>query len=149
MKRILMVMFALLAVACGGRQAVKTAGGAVFEISPEVLATRADTTVNIGTMTAGEVVKYNARIRNTGTEPLVIKRIDTSCGCTQVEYDKEPIMPGAEAAFSFRFDSSGMWGPQSKLVEIETSASSSRYHIMIHAEVEQPADAQSPDIITN
>ncbi len=149
MKRILTVMTALLAVACGGGRAVITAGGAVFEISPEVLASRADTTVNIGTMRAGEVVKYDARIRNTGTEPLVIKRIDTSCGCTQVEWDKAPIMPGAEAAFSFRFDSSGMWGPQSKLVEIETSAHSRRYQIMVEAEVEQPADTQPRDIITN
>ncbi len=149
MKLILTVMAALLAVACVSREATKTAGGAVFEISPEVLASRADTTVDIGTMREGEVVKYNARIRNTGTEPLVIKSIDTSCGCTSVEYDKEPIMPGGEAAFSFRFDSSGMWGAQSKLVEIETSAASRRYQIMIHADVEQPADAQSHDIITN
>ncbi|MDR2883223.1 MAG: DUF1573 domain-containing protein [Alistipes sp.] len=139
MKRILTVMVALMAVACGGQQSVKTAGGAVFEISPEVLASRADTTVNIGTMTAGEVIKYDARIRNTGTEPLVIKRIYTSCGCTSVEYDREPIQPGGEATFSFRFDSRGMWGSQSKLVEIETSAGARRYRITIHAEVEQPA----------
>lgn len=139
---VVIALAALLAVACGERQQVKTAGGAVFEISPEVLASRADTVVDIGTMMAGEVVKYDARIRNTGTEPLVIKSIDTSCGCTSVEYDKQPIMPGGEGSFSFRFDSSGMWGSQSKLVEIETSAGSRRYQIMVQAEVEQPADTR-------
>ncbi len=141
------LFFAL--VGCGGPQTVKTTGGTVFEISPEILAARADTTISIGTMRAGEVVKYNAAIRNTGSEPLVIKRVDTSCGCTQVEWDKEPVTPGGEAAFSFRFDSRGMWGLQRKLVEIETSASTHRYRITIMAEVEQPADNQPHDTITN
>jgi hypothetical protein len=102
-----------------------------------ILATRADTTINIGTMRSGEVVKYDARIRNTGTEPLVIKRIDTSCGCTSVEYDKQPIPPGGEAEFSFRFDSRGMWGLQHKLVEIATSAGASPFRITVQAEVEE------------
>ncbi len=137
MKRMVIVMAVLLA-ACGGGQQVKTTGGTVFEISPEILAGRADTLIDIGTMRAGEVVKYDARIRNTGSEPLVIKSIDTSCGCTSVEYDKQPIMPGAEGGFSFRFDSSGMWGTQQKLVEIATSAGSRRFQIMVQAEVEEP-----------
>ncbi len=140
MKRIVVAIAALMAVSCGSRQTTVTASGAVFEISPEILASRADTLVDIGRMTAGEVVKYDARIRNTGPEPLVIKRIDTSCGCTSVEYDKEPIPPGGDAAFSFRFDSRGMWGTQHKLVEIETSAAAQRYRITVQAEVEQPEE---------
>ncbi len=138
MKKLFAALALLAFTACGGSQAVKTTGGTVFDISPEILAGRADTTINIGTMTAGEVIKYDARIRNTGTDPLVIKSIDTSCGCTQVEWDKEPIRPGDEAAFSFRFDSRGMWGLQRKLVEIETSADQRPYRIMIQAEVMDP-----------
>jgi hypothetical protein len=112
----------------------------VFDISPEILASRADTVVNIGSLRSGEVVQYDARLRNTGTEPLVIKDISTSCGCTSVEYDKQPIAPGAEGAFSLRFDSRGMWGVQMKLIEIRTSAAQRPYQVMVRAEVEQAAE---------
>ncbi len=135
MNRIAQIFFALFFVACGSREATKTTGGAIFEISPEILSSRADTLVDVGTMRAGEVVKYDARLRNTGTEPLVIKDISTSCGCTQVEYDKKPIAPGDEGSFSFRFDSRGMWGMQIKLIEIRTSASPHPYKVTMQAEV--------------
>ncbi len=57
--------------------------------------------VDIGSVRAGEVIKYDARLRNVGTEPLVVKEISTSCGCTSAEYDKQPIAPGGEGNFSF------------------------------------------------
>ena len=31
---------------------------------------------------------------NTGNSLLVIQDIVTSCGCTKVEYSKEPVLPG-------------------------------------------------------
>lgn len=33
---------------------------------------------------------------NTGVNPLVIADVSTSCGCTSVEYNKEPVKPGDE-----------------------------------------------------
>lgn len=33
-------------------------------------------------------------LTNTGDNPLVIESIDTSCGCTSVEYEEEPGRPG-------------------------------------------------------
>ena len=36
-------------------------------------------------------------IRNIGQVPLVINDIITSCGCTTVDYPKEPILPGKDA----------------------------------------------------
>lgn len=127
---------ALLLAACGGRGVTKTAGGAVFEISSEVLEARADTLIDIGAVREGEVVQYGAHLRNSGTEPLVVKNISTSCGCTSVEYAKEPIAPGGEGSFSFRFDSRGMYGMQMKVMEIYTSASPRPYRLIVRAEVE-------------
>ncbi len=129
-----------LFVACVGPQPTKTAGGAVFDISAEILAERSDTLIDIGTLRAGEVVRYDARLRNTGPEPLVIKDISTSCGCTSVEWDKRPIAPGGEGNFSFRFDSRGMWGTQIKLIEIETSASRRAFQVVMQARVESDGD---------
>ncbi len=135
MNRIAPILITLLLAACVGPQATKTTGGAVFDISPEILASRADTLVDIGTLRSGEVVKYDARLRNTGSEPLVIKRITTSCGCTSTEYEKQPIAAGGEGAFSFRFDSRGMYGMQMKLIEIETSTSEIPYKLRVRSEV--------------
>lgn len=33
-------------------------------------------------------------LTNTGDKPLVIQAVDTSCGCTTVEYSQEPVRPG-------------------------------------------------------
>jgi hypothetical protein len=132
-----LVLASLALAACGGPSATKTAGGAVFDISPEILASRTDTIVDIGAIRSGEIVRYDARLRNAGTEPLVIKDISTSCGCTSVEYEKQPIAAGAEGHFSFRFDSRGMYGMQMKLIEIETNASSRPYKVMVRASVSE------------
>jgi hypothetical protein len=86
-------------------------------------------------MRSGEVVRYDARVRNVGSEPLVITDVSTSCGCTTLEYDKQPIAPGDEGRVSFRFDSGGMSGLQRKLVEIETSAGTRPFKVMLEAEV--------------
>ncbi len=135
--KVVWVTTALLAVACGGRkEASVTTGGAVFGISRELIEARSDTLVDIGRIKAGEVVEYKAAIENRGNEPLVITGIETSCGCTSVEYERAPIEPGERGAFSFRFDSSGMWGMQMKLIEIRTSAGAAPYKIMVRAEVQ-------------
>ena len=33
-------------------------------------------------------------LKNTGTNPLVVEDVSTSCGCTSVEYSQEPVRPG-------------------------------------------------------
>lgn len=33
-------------------------------------------------------------LKNTGSNPLVIDNVTTSCGCTSVDYSKEPVRPG-------------------------------------------------------
>jgi len=36
-------------------------------------------------------------IENTGNSPLIIHRVSASCGCTNVEWDKQPVEPGKTA----------------------------------------------------
>ncbi len=136
MKQTLVMAIAVLAVACGGGQAIVSTGeGTVFDISPAIIEARTDTLIDVGKISEGEIVQYNASIRNAGSEPLVIVEVVTSCGCTSVEYEKQPIAPGASAEFSLRFDSSGMRGMQHKLIEINTNASPRGYRIALQAEV--------------
>ena len=130
--------FILLFISCIDRNIVAP-WVTVFDVSPEILASpRADTIIGLGTVREGEVVRYAAALRNTGTEPLVIKSINTSCGCTEVDYVKRPIAPGETGRFAVRFDSRGMWGTQLKLIEIYTSAGARSFNVLVEAEVENP-----------
>lgn len=37
-------------------------------------------------------------LKNAGNKPLVIEDVNTSCGCTSVDYSKEPVQSGGEIA---------------------------------------------------
>lgn len=47
------------------------------------------------------------RLKNVGTEPLVISKVETTCGCTAVEYPKYPIVPGDTATLKIEYDGKG------------------------------------------
>ena len=40
-------------------------------------------------------VSYDFTFKNTGTAPLIIQDVKTTCGCTTPEWTKQPIRPGA------------------------------------------------------
>lgn len=42
-------------------------------------------------------------VQNTGNVPLVINDITTSCGCTTVDYPKEPILPGRNGVLQISY----------------------------------------------
>lgn len=44
----------------------------------------------------GEKKERKVTLKNTGNVTLVIHGIDTSCGCTRVEYSQRPLRPGEE-----------------------------------------------------
>ena len=50
--------------------------------------------VDLGTFPKSEVRKAIFEIKNTGSAPLVIVDVSTTCGCTAAMYDKEPAKPG-------------------------------------------------------
>jgi len=135
---------ALTSVSCRGKEQTRTVEGSMFDISPATLAVTppteaggADEMVNLGSLTEGEKVRYDALLRNAGTDPLVIKNVTTTCGCTSVEYDKKPIAAGETGALSFVLDTGGMMGLQMKLIDVETSAGERPYRIMVMATVDE------------
>ncbi len=42
-------------------------------------------------------------VQNIGNVPLVINDVTTSCGCTTVDYPKEPILPGKDAILCINY----------------------------------------------
>lgn len=71
-------------------------------------------TWNFGDISEGEEVSHTYYFRNTGQHNLIIKNIDTGCGCTTVNYDKTPLAPGKEGKLEIAFNSAGRYGKQYK-----------------------------------
>ena len=52
--------------------------------------------VQFGSFPMSERQERKVTLKNTGNAPLVIHGVDTSCGCTRVEYSQRPLRPGEE-----------------------------------------------------
>ncbi len=57
---------------------------------------------DFGTIQRQAVEDYDFTIRNSGTEPLVLTRIETHCGCVQAWADERRLAPGATASIHVR-----------------------------------------------
>ncbi len=51
-----------------------------------------------------EKVEHTFLVKNTGTAPLEIKGVSTSCGCTKAAVESETIMPGEATKLLVTFD---------------------------------------------
>jgi hypothetical protein len=60
-------------------------------------------------------------LTNTGNEPLLITSARASCGCTNLKYSQEPILPGQSATLSVTFNGTGN-GPFRKSITVNTNA---------------------------
>ena len=80
--------------------------------------TLAQSHYDFGDVKKGESVQHDYEITNTGTNPLIISRVQPGCGCTAPEYTKDPIMPGQKGKVTLKFDSSSFDGAQHKSAEI-------------------------------
>lgn len=56
----------------------------------------AATSVLLGNFDWQKEQKATFILKNIGDKPLVIEDVNTSCGCTSVDYSKEPVRPGGE-----------------------------------------------------
>ncbi|HYJ39082.1 MAG TPA: DUF1573 domain-containing protein [Chitinophagaceae bacterium] len=86
-----------------------------------------DTAKDLGTITEGQKLEVSFRFRNAGNKPLVIERVQPSCGCTVVDPPKEAIAPGKEGEIKGVFDSNGRLGPNHK-------------SLMVYANTKQPRE---------
>lgn len=73
---------------------------------------------DFGILVQGEEVSHTFRFRNTGEHALVIKKVETGCGCTVANYEKTPVKPGKEGKLEIVFNSMGRMGKQYKEIRI-------------------------------
>lgn len=62
------------------------------------------------------------KLKNNGTDPLVISKADVSCGCVSVNFPKEPIMPNKEKSLQVKINTANQYGFFNKTVILKSNA---------------------------
>ncbi len=81
------------------------------------------------------LVSCDFEIANTGSEPLVIKNVRTSCGCTASEYTQDPIAPKDKGNIRVTFNPTGRPGQFRKSIYVYTNTEPERTVLHITGEV--------------
>ena len=74
------------------------------------------------------------KITNSGDKPLVISNITTSCGCTEAEWTKTPIAPGASGTIITTYDAKAL-GRFQKSIGVYCNAEYRPIYLSIRGEV--------------
>ena len=99
---------------------------------------------DFGDISQGDKVKHVFNFKNTGTEPLILSNVITSCGCTATEWPREPIAPGASAEINATFNSSGKMGKQNKVITVVSNNVEGSARVSIIANVLPPKPSVTP-----
>jgi hypothetical protein len=72
---------------------------------------------------------------NTGNSPLIINKVEASCGCTTPDYTKSPVPPGGKGFVSATFNPKNRPGSFTKNVTITSNSEPSAMVLVIKGEV--------------
>lgn len=86
---------------------------------------------DFGDIVQGQKVAFVFKYKNTGTEPLIVSEVITTCGCTATQWYKSPLAPGKEAELSVTFNSDGKMGRQNKVITILSNATNNASTVSI------------------
>lgn len=97
-----------------------------------------DSSKDYGKIPEGQQLDVSFRFKNTGTTPLVIGRVQPSCGCTVAQQLREPVAPGAEGEIKASFNSDGRVGVNHKTLLITTNTKGTQnFSLQFVVEVEK------------
>ncbi|QCR21710.1 DUF1573 domain-containing protein [Pontibacter sp. SGAir0037] len=90
---------------------------------------------DFGTFAEGIQASYEFRVKNVGTQPVVIANVQPSCGCTTPDWTKEPILPGRTGVIKAVYNSSGRPGPFHKSITVTSNAANPTNVLYIKGDV--------------
>jgi hypothetical protein len=91
-------------------------------------------THDFGKITQGNPVSTQFSFKNTGGAPLIINSVKGSCGCTVVEYTKEPIPPGKTGFVKAKYNAAAM-GTFNKSITVTANIEGGSEILFIKGEV--------------
>lgn len=100
------------------------------------------TEIDYGVITQNSEGSRNFEFTNTGKTPLLLANVAASCGCTVVEWSKEPIKPGEKGTLTVKYNTA-IVGPFSKSIRVFSNAKTSPVFLMIKGEVKPLQESTS------
>jgi hypothetical protein len=80
-------------------------------------------------------VTYVFDFTNKGDAPLVVNRVQASCGCTTPTWTKEPIEPGKKGAITVTYSTAGRPGLFTKTITVYSNDPQEQVVLIIKGEV--------------
>ena len=107
-------------------------------------------TIDYGKINAGSDGVRTFVFTNTGKEPLVINRIQSSCGCTVPKKPEKPIMPGEKGEIKVSYDTKRLGG-FSKIITIYSNAKKNRKVVKIKGDIQkkQTSPVKEKSLLSN
>ena len=102
------------------------------EEKPEMIFNETDH--NFGTIEYQGDGTYEFVFKNTGKVPLIIKRVDSSCGCTVPSWEKDPVKPKGKGKITVKYDTNRI-GSFIKSIKVYSNAANSPVELIIRGEV--------------
>ncbi len=119
-KAILLVFVGLLALSVSAQETAQ------IEFKAE--------TVDYGVIEKGSDGVRVFEFTNTGTAPLIISKVSSSCGCTIPKKPEDPILPGESGEIQVKYDTNRV-GPIRKAVTVISNAATPTKVLKIKGEV--------------
>lgn len=88
------------------------------------------TVLECDTLQEGEAYQFVYRFQNTGTAPLRIQSVKSSCGCYVPQWPKESILPGELDSIVGVYSSQGRPGPFQKSLTVKSNDATSPIQIL-------------------
>lgn len=92
--------------------------------------------IMLGTIKYSDKKNITFHIKNTGQEPLIIRDVRPSCGCTSAQWDKHPIKPGKITEISLRYEPNSL-GKFIKSIDIFCNTPDQIHQVRILGQVEE------------
>ena len=77
---------------------------------------------DFGPVKEGLILEHDFLLKNESANTLNIKGVNTSCGCTVSQVEKNTLLPGEETLISVRFNTAGYQGPVQQYVYVNTDS---------------------------
>ncbi len=85
------------------------------------------TEINFGDAEDNKIVDMEFKFVNAGDDTLIIKNVQSSCGCTVVKPEKNEYKPGEKGVLPVKFNTQGYSGTVTKTITISTNDEAQPY----------------------
>jgi len=129
MKKVLIALFCLLIGAGAQHANAQAVNGAAFKFD-------GGDTYDFGVIKRGPGAEHTFQFTNIGNQPIIVQDVTPSCGCTNVDWSKNPVLPGQKGFIKLTLKTEEQHGIFNKEVYIKSNATNNphgdkRYTIYI------------------